>query len=111
MSRLFVSRWLGVGLVLGLAFVDGCGSSDKPPAGKPCQLNSECNNPLACTFGKCHNQCVVSRDCPAGQRCVKVAAGNVCQLEEEKRCPSGTACMAPLICAIDIQCRNNCTTT
>jgi hypothetical protein len=110
MTGLFVRRGLGLGLLVGLAVAAGCGDSGKPPTGKACVLNTECNNPLACTFGKCHVQCTESRDCQPGQRCVKSATGNVCQLEEEKRCPPSGACMQPLICAIDLQCRNNCTT-
>jgi hypothetical protein len=104
MSKLSLS--LGVSLLLVL----GCGSSSKPPVGQSCSLASECNNPLSCTFGRCHTACVQTRDCPAGQRCVKVTGGNVCQLDEEKRCPASGACQQPLICAIDLLCRNNCTT-
>jgi hypothetical protein len=105
MSRLSLSLTLTLVVVLG-----GCGSSSKPPVGKVCTLNSECNNPLSCTFGKCHNACVETRDCPAGQRCLKVPGGNVCQLDEEKHCPSTGMCQQPLICAIDLLCHNNCTT-
>jgi len=104
MSRLSVS----VVLLVTLGF--GCGSSDKPPPGKTCSLNTDCNNPLSCSFGKCHETCRESRDCQPGQRCIRGPAGNVCQLEEEKRCPPGTACQAPLICAVDLQCHNSCTT-
>jgi hypothetical protein len=93
-----------------VVLASGCGSSDKPPAGKACTLNSECNNPLSCSFGKCHVACNETRDCQPGQRCIKGPTGNVCQLDEEKRCPPGTACQTPLICAIDLQCHNNCTT-
>jgi hypothetical protein len=109
MTRLFARQGLGLGLVLGLVFAAGCGGSGNPPTGKACVMNTDCNNPLACTFGKCHVQCIETRDCQVGQRCVKAVGGNVCQLDEEKRCPPSGACMQPLICAIDLQCRNNCT--
>jgi hypothetical protein len=99
-----------VSVGLCLALVLGCGSSSPPPAGKSCSLNSECNNPLSCTFGKCHVACTVTRDCSPGQRCVKAEGGNVCQLGEEKLCPPGGTCRTPLVCAVDSQCRNNCTT-
>ena len=105
MSRLSVAVTLG--LVVGLAV--GCSSSSTPPAGKTCIVNSECNNPLACTFGKCHVACMETRDCPLGARCLKAPGGNVCQLDEEKRCPATGACQQPLICAIDLLCHNNCT--
>lgn len=100
-------------LVLASAFLPlaaGCGSSKKPTPGTACALNSDCNNPLSCTFGRCHTACQETRDCPAGQRCVKAAGGNVCQLAEEKSCPPSKACMDPLICAADLQCRNGCAT-
>ena len=105
MSRLSVAVTLG--LVVGLA---SCGSSSKPPAGKTCSLNTDCNNPLACTFGKCHLMCNDTRDCPAGQRCINVTGGKVCQLDEEKRCPASGTCQQPLICAVDLLCHNTCTT-
>jgi hypothetical protein len=101
---------LSVGLLVGVVAVLGCGSSAKPPAAKTCTLNSECNNPLSCIFGRCHAACAQSSDCQPGQRCVKIATGSICQLDEEKRCPPGSACQTPLICAIDLQCHNNCTT-
>jgi hypothetical protein len=104
---------LGFVLLLGLPLLTvACGSSSKPPLGKSCVVNSDCNNPLSCTFGKCHEECAVSRDCPMGQRCVKGPADkNVCQLSDEKLCPAVggiSTCTAPLACAIDLQCRNKC---
>ena len=111
MTRLFVRRGWELGLLLGLVVAAaGCGSSDKPPAGKACLMNTDCNNPLSCTLGKCHVQCLDTRDCQPGQRCIKAATGNVCQLEVEKNCPATGVCVQPLICATDLQCRNNCTT-
>jgi hypothetical protein len=105
---------LGCRLLLILPLLTiACGSSSKPPVGKTCVVNSDCNNPLSCTFGKCHEACAVTRDCPMGQRCVKGPLGNVCQLGDEKLCPVAggvSTCTAPLVCAIDLQCRNNCTT-
>jgi hypothetical protein len=104
---------LGFSLLLALPLLAlACGSSSGPPPGKTCLMNSDCNNPLSCTFGKCHAACAVTRDCPTGERCVKGPAGNVCQLTDEKLCPvSGgvSNCMSPLVCAIDLQCRNHCT--
>jgi hypothetical protein len=44
---------------------------------------------------------------------VKATGGNVCQLDGEKVCSSAmsvSTCVAPLLCAIDLQCRNTCTT-
>jgi hypothetical protein len=76
--------------------------------GKTCVMNSECANPLSCTFGKCHAACVEARDCPSGQLCVKGPAGNVCQQPEETTCQYRSQCAMPLICAIDRKCRSQC---
>jgi hypothetical protein len=78
------------------------------PVGMSCVLNSDCPAPLACTFGRCHVQCVQTRDCAPGQRCVKSASGQVCLLEQEARCPTGTSCPSPLVCASDQRCYNEC---
>jgi hypothetical protein len=73
-----------------------------------CTLNSQCKNPLSCAFGRCHNTCVESRDCPSMQRCVRApgAEGTVCQYEPA--CKYKSDCLRPLVCALDRQCRNEC---
>jgi hypothetical protein len=91
-----------------LLLLAGACSSAAPAPGKACTLNSDCNNPLACSFGRCHVQCVVTTDCPAGQRCLKGAMGNVCQLPEEQKCGLNSQCPAGLACAKDLACRNEC---
>lgn len=66
--------------ILFALLISGCGGDKKtPPVGTICMRNSECNNPLSCSFGRCHETCVETRDCPVGQRCLKLAAGSVCQ--------------------------------
>src|SRR6185295_12264041 len=94
-------------LVLALAF-GGCGSAKKPPPGGMCSVNTDCNSPLSCTFGKCHETCREARDCPAGQRCVRGTAGGVCQLDAT--CTYRSDCPQPLACALDRQCRSQCKT-
>jgi hypothetical protein len=98
----------GVLCVLVLA---GCGGSSTPKPGATCVMNSDCNNPLSCTAGKCHVQCMESRDCMTpGAKCVKDTAGNrICQLPEEiVRCSMNSDCKLGLVCAKDLQCRNEC---
>jgi hypothetical protein len=79
-----------------------------------CTLNSECPAPLVCSLGLCHVECETSIDCPANQRCVRVASGDsgtsagVCQLMAEAVCHFNSDCAAPLVCAVDLQCRNQC---
>jgi hypothetical protein len=92
----------------------GC-TDDKvtPPIGQMCIQNSECKNPLSCTFGLCHSACVESRDCPTGQTCVtdKTAddeAVNICLLPKERECVRNSDCPGKFTCANDFICRNPC---
>ena len=116
-------RSIAVALVLVSAFVvvgcGGGGSSAKPTPGTGCNLNSQCDQPLVCTFQKCHAACAADKDCPTGQLCVKTTAagvdggvaGTVCQLPAEIKCVYNSQCMLPLVCARDEQCRNQCQTS
>jgi len=72
-----------------------------------CTLNTDCNVPLVCTYGACHQACAESRDCPAGERCIVASGGNVCELPEESSCAAG-ACPGGLVCAPDKECRTPC---
>jgi hypothetical protein len=87
-----------------------CGG-DSPPIGKTCVMNSECANPLSCTFGKCHAACAEARDCGKGELCVKSPTGAVCQQQAEAKCAYKSECPKPLTCAIDRQCRTECLKT
>jgi hypothetical protein len=90
----------------------GCSdSSKKVDLGGGCLLNSDCNSPLSCTFGKCHTACVVTRDCPLGQACVQTPEGGVCQFPADSDCQSsGGVCPIGLVCAADQRCRKSCQT-
>src|SRR5258708_4720785 len=72
-----------------------CSSDDKTPGAlaSGCLLNSDCINPLSCTFGRCHQACMATRDCPTGQLCVS-AGGNVsvCQFPDEQQCSATSSC-------------------
>jgi hypothetical protein len=108
-------------VLVSASLLSGCGSgSAKPAPGMGCALNSDCAAGLTCTFGLCHAACVVNGDCPTGELCVKsdavagdagsvdAATVNVCQLPKELKCVYNSNCMAPLICARDQECRNQC---
>ncbi|MFZ5891036.1 MAG: hypothetical protein ACOY0T_08295 [Myxococcota bacterium] len=92
-----------------------CGDSDKEKIqavglSQGCNLNSECINPLVCTFARCHAECAKDRDCPGEQRCVKGTDGSVCQLPVETDCTkSTTVCKGTQTCGIDGECRDTCT--
>lgn len=102
---MFAGAVAGFGAGLG-----GCGS-DKKPAPNACTVNSDCNDPLVCTFGKCQAACREARDCMVGQQCVKgMGAFNVCLLANIEKCTYNSDCPAPLICARDFKCRNQCQT-
>jgi hypothetical protein len=90
------------------AMLGSCGGSSKPQV-KQCALNSDCSSPLVCGQGYCVGQCVTSRDCAAGQDCIILPTGKVCQALEKKKCIYNSDC-DPLFCAIDQQCRNQCQT-
>jgi hypothetical protein len=92
----------------------GC-EDDKvvPPVGLMCIQNSECKNPLSCTFGLCHAACEEARDCPTGQTCItgeddQGQPANVCLLPKERTCVVNSDCDGMLICGPDFQCRNMC---
>jgi hypothetical protein len=94
------------------AFTFGACSSDPPTlaaVSQGCSLNSDCTNPLSCTFGRCHSACNASVDCQHGERCIKVTTG-ICQLDDETHCTYSSDCPAPLKCAVDSQCRVACQT-
>ncbi len=70
--------------------------------GEACQINSDCADPLACVIGVCRRQCVDSRDCGAGLRCIVSsgsALGGGCQLPVEAMCTLTSECgRASLVC-------------
>jgi len=101
----------------GLASGAGCSSSSSTgssqdsgspgASGASCSINSDCVDPLVCTYAHCHSACEETRDCPAGSRCVLVNGLGVCELPVETSC--GTAsCPGSLVCGPDQTCRNAC---
>ena len=113
-------HWIRIaGVVVGLPAVavlataiPSCSSSSSGLAGldQGCSINSDCDSPLICAFGRCHSACNESRDCSAGERCVASSAGSVCELPQETTCSATTMCATGLVCASDEQCRTPCVT-
>jgi len=98
-----------VAFLVTIAF--GACSSDEAPAqlAEGCVINTDCNSPLVCAFRRCHNACVTTRDCPAGQRCVASERPfNVCQLDIERSCQYNSQCAIGQVCGVDAQCRDAC---
>ena len=103
-SRTYGPLWIVAVLAV------GCSSSKKIDVGTPCVLNSDCNNPLSCTYGKCHEGCRSTVDCQPGQECTKVSGLGVCLLPAEATCTAvNPSCATPLVCASDLHCRSTCT--
>jgi hypothetical protein len=112
MSRSHASRPTLLFAAWILTAVATCGLGDSKSThsvSSICVLNNDCHNSLSCSFGRCHDSCQESRDCPEGQRCVLGQQGvNVCQLPEQQNCAYVSQCEMPLTCALDRQCRSEC---
>jgi hypothetical protein len=102
---------VGLGLLTAVAAPSCSKSSESGIAGN-CSINSDCDAPLVCAFGRCHSECAESRDCTSGERCViSTAGGGVCQLTQESTCSGGAFCEVGEVCGVDEQCRVSCTTS
>ena len=102
------SRVLGL-MITSSWLLLGCSSAKKIDVGGACVLNSDCNQGLVCTWGKCHVACHTSADCQPGQSCITVSAqSTVC--ESPTSCIYNSDCPTGLICAVDQQCRRQCQT-
>jgi hypothetical protein len=105
--------------VVGVLFAMGVAAAGASCNGSPsgvgvsdsCSINSDCNSPLICAFGRCHNACTLQRDCNADERCVASTAGGVCQLTSESTCSATTLCQNDQVCGSDGQCRSQCSAT
>ncbi|MBK7396739.1 MAG: putative metal-binding motif-containing protein [Myxococcales bacterium] len=102
--------WVMVlGLVLG---AQACSSDDvtTKAIGEGCLVATDCTDPLACVFRKCHQQCLADRDCPVGQLCTGALAPKkgVCLLADEIACTRNSDCEYPLVCGRKFQCQQQC---
>ncbi|HEY4107033.1 MAG TPA: hypothetical protein VGM44_24200, partial [Polyangiaceae bacterium] len=99
-------------LVLAALLVASACSDSSPTAkvlASGCSINSDCNSPLVCAFQRCHNECMTSRDCPDGQRCMASDRPfHVCQLPQEEECSYNSDCPDGQVCGPDRECRDQC---
>lgn len=111
-------------LIALLSMEGACSSQKTQVPGKPCVINSDCQDPLSCSWGTCHEACRTDGDCAGGARCVWDKAGNtaaagspagdvstpvrVCLTGTDDRCTYNSACASPLVCGRDLHCRNEC---
>jgi hypothetical protein len=105
---------LAFGAAVVAALSGGSCSSSKAQAvvglAQGCSLNSDCDDPLICVFGYCHQACTQTRDCPPGEQCVASGNFEVCTLPTET-CVDGGACPTGLTCGADKACHDACTTS
>ncbi|HVU50485.1 MAG TPA: hypothetical protein VHL80_07345 [Polyangia bacterium] len=102
-----------LGLVLGLVgLAGGAGCSAQAPLHltPKCLFQSDCVGALACVQGYCVAKCQTSKDCNPVGRCITTSEGTTCEAPETATCHYNSQCPAPLICAGDFQCRNQCQT-
>jgi hypothetical protein len=89
----------------------GCGGSSGAKPTPKCVLGSDCSGNLVCALGYCVNACNNgSKDCNAGELCVKNDSGNFCRATEvaQKHCALNSECESPLVCGRDLTCRVQC---
>jgi hypothetical protein len=96
-------------------FLGACTKSDSEESralelSASCTLNSDCEDPLVCAFGRCHVECAATRDCPRDSRCVRSGEEGVfvCQLTDEVTCEEPSDCLDDQVCAVDGKCRDEC---
>jgi len=95
-------------LLVAALVTSGCTEEPRKLLGDQCELSSECDAPLICRLGRCRNECVGSRDCGLGLRCVRAQDGlGVCLLPDESECERTSDCPEPLICNEE-ECINEC---
>ena len=110
MSRRAVAAILWL-VPLGLAGLAGCGGGSSGQNQNPtprCVRASDCTGALVCIQGFCVQQCLESKDCPTGQRCIPATGGNSCEPPEKSSCTYTSDCTIPLVCGLDQQCRAQC---
>jgi hypothetical protein len=97
-------------LLLGLAVLFSC-ERVRYTSGEGCSINSDCVDPLVCVIDVCRRQCVDSRDCGAGLRCIVPMGselGGGCQLPEEARCALTSDCRNPALVCQNTTCTTPC---
>lgn len=105
-------------IVVGSALVlsaQAC-SSDDPvtkAVSEGCLLPTDCTDPLACVFRRCHQQCLADRDCPSQQICSGALAPKkgICLFPEEITCARNSDCEYPLVCDRKGHCNQQCVTS
>src|SRR5262245_47020952 len=93
-----------------------CSDRKTPVPGKICYIDSDCENPLSCTYGKCHMACREDGDCKnKGEICVfsplpgtDGGDDKALKVRIDDTCAQMSACTPKLVCGRDLRCRNEC---
>jgi hypothetical protein len=95
-------------MLLAASFAGGCVPLPRA-VGEQCELNSDCDAPLVCRFGRCRRECELDRDCALGFDCLLNEDGlGGCQVEDEvERCENNSDCAGGLLC-IMAECTTEC---
>lgn len=95
--------WLiGSGLV-----ASGACSGSTSPGAVACETSFDCGTGTVCGFGQCRSPCEKASECGVGQWCVADEFEAVC-VSRDATCTAQAECPAPLVCATDYRCRNEC---
>ena len=98
-------------VALAVPVFQGCGGGGSKASPTPvCAHPSDCSGQLVCIQGFCVQACATSKDCLSGERCIKASEGNSCQPTQKTTCAYTSQCTTPLVCGVDLQCRNQCQT-
>ena len=89
--------------LLALACAPACvlalqGCVTRPTLGQQCDLNTGCDTPLVCRYGRCRVECADLRDCPVGALCVEGDPTGSCRLPDEDTCERTSDCADGLVC-------------
>jgi hypothetical protein len=84
--------------------------------GPPCELNSDCADPLVCTDGHCTVECISQRDCIRGAHCATVEGVGRCLIDvpldtTTSPCGRGRECFDASIVCRNYTCWNSCATS
>ncbi|HJL14316.1 MAG TPA: hypothetical protein RMH99_01600 [Sandaracinaceae bacterium LLY-WYZ-13_1] len=92
-------RWLTWGA---LALALGACTGSRATLGQQCTINTDCQAPLICGFGRCRRACDVDRDCVPPAYCLvspEIEVGT-CALEDELRCALDSDCPEDTVCRL-----------
>ena len=112
LSRARLAALLGAGALVAAACHSSADEALQAELSDACSINTDCASPLICAFQTCHQECSSSRDCMGtglSGRCVESDRPfHVCLATREASCVHNSDCPGAEVCAVDLQCRDQC---